>query len=134
MFNFMGMLLLLAPLPGASVTVGEWKTFTSKEGNYEVQLPGEPRENRNSVKTSVGTGIVVLAVLEVKQGEGNYVVGFSELPEAVIKSDTEEKRLDNARDGAVSSVKGKLKSEKQIKLDTHNGRELEIEVSPGMVV
>jgi len=125
------MLVLLTPLPAAA---GEWKAFNSKEGNYEVQLPGTPRENRNSVKTSVGTVYVVLAVVPVNKGEGNYVVGFSELPEAVVKADSEAKRLDNARDGAIASVKGKLKSEKEVKLDGHSGRELDIEVGNGMLV
>jgi hypothetical protein len=128
MYKLIGLLLVLAPLPAAAAGArGEWKVFHSKEGNYEVQLPGSPQENRNSVKTSVGTVYVVLAILEVKKHEG-YYVGFSELPEAVIKSETEDRRLDNARDGAVSNSRGKLKSEKQIKLDGHKGRELEIEV------
>lgn len=129
MYKLMATLLLLLPPSLVANQTGDWKAFASKDGGYEVQLPGVPLEQRQSIKTSVGTVYVVLAVLELKKGDSNnvFLVGYAEQPEVVVKSDTEEKRLDNARNGAVSNVRGKLKAEKQIKIDTHNGRELDIE-------
>jgi hypothetical protein len=133
MWMLMGVLLLLAPVPAAETDpVGEWKSFISKEGNYEVQMPGTPLENRKIVKLPNGTVFVVQATLEVKKGE--YVVGFSEHPDAVVKADTAEKRLDNARNGVLSKTHAKLKSEKQIKLEGHNGRELDLEINANLVV
>src|SRR5207244_3119777 len=66
--------------------------------------------------------------LDVKKGEGSYVLVFADFSEAMLKGGSDEKRLDNARDGAVTSAKGKLKAEKRITLDKHPGRELHIEV------
>src|SRR5438128_700379 len=135
MYKLMGLLLLLAPLPAAARPApGEWKAFTSKAGGYEVQLPGTPQEKSHPVKTSAGSIYVALAILDLKKGEGNYLVGYSELPDGVVKADTEEKHLDNARDGAVSSSRGKLKGEKHIKLDGHTGREVDIEIDAKTVV
>src|SRR5437870_7795991 len=110
-------------------TPAEWKTFTPKAGGFTVSFPGEPREHKQSVKTPNGSFVdVMLYVYEPKKGEGQYVVSFSEYPDSVLKAGTDEKRLENARDGAVQNVKGTLKGgTKQIKLDGFPGLELTID-------
>lgn len=105
----------------------DWKPFTSKDGGFTVVLPAAgPNEGKRSVKTPAGTIEVTYYLVEVKD-KGSYVVTFAEYPEEALKGGTEDKRLDNARDGAVQSAKGKLKSEKKIMLGDHPGRELLIE-------
>ncbi len=121
-------LLSLASPPAA------WKPFSSPAGHFTVLLPGVPLEQKQSVKTSIGTVELILFILEVKKAQGSYVVGYSELPEPAVQVGTEEKRLDNARDGAVASAKGKLKSEKRIALQGHHGRDLLIEVDGKHVI
>src|SRR5262249_33927006 len=107
----------------------EWKEFTSKEGGFAVLLPGTPVEQRQLVKTPVGSVDVHLFVVDPEGAPGAYVVGYSDFPEVALNDGGAQKRLDNARDGAVAQVKGKLKSEKKIKLKGVPGRELHIEVN-----
>jgi len=103
----------------------EWKLFTPKDGGYSVSLPGEPTEAKQDVKTATGNIEVTFYALEAK--DGAYVVSHSAFPESALKGGTDDKRLDNARDGAVASAKGRMKSEKKLTLDGFPGREVVIE-------
>jgi hypothetical protein len=121
--------LFLTALAASPAPPGpEWKPFTSKPGKFTAVFPGTPTEQKQSVKTAVGTIEMTLYVLDLPKASGSYVIDYSELPEAAVRVGTEEKRLDNARDGAVASAKGKLKSEKRISLQGFHGRDLVIEV------
>lgn len=107
---------------------GDWQTFKTPKGGFSASFPGAPTEQTQSVKTPTGKDIeVTLYALELKKGEGTLAIGFSDYPPEVFKTGTDDKRLDNARDGAVLSAKGKLKSEKKITLGNAPGRELLIE-------
>lgn len=119
--------LSLLPVLGA-VQDGEWKIFSPKDGGFTVLMPGMPMEDKQDVKTVGGDISVILHILEVKN-EGSLVVSYSEYPDAAFKGGDDDKRLDSARDGAVVSAKGKLKSEKKITLDGRPGRDLHIETS-----
>lgn len=106
----------------------EWKPFTPKKGGFTALFPGNPIEQFQNIRTPGGKNIeMFLYVLELKKGEGTLAVGFSDYPADVFQTGNDDKRLDNARDGAVSSAKGKLKSEKRISLGSAPGRELLIE-------
>ena len=119
-------LLLSASLPlvlGANVD--DWKLFTPKEGGFSILFPGTPAENKQETKTSAGTIAVTYFVLE--RGGITYVASYSVFPKESMKARSEEKRLDNARDGAVASAKGKLEDQRNIKLGKYPGRELLIQ-------
>lgn len=128
------LLLLVLPLSaGAASAAGaagdapkDWVSFQSKDGGFSVELPGKPLESRQLVKTGLGTLEVTMLLLEKKK-EGAFVVSFANFPESAFKGGDDEKRLDNARDGAIATAKGKLKSEKKIMLDKWPGRELVID-------
>jgi hypothetical protein len=123
-------LLLSLTLPlflGTTQKAAEWKTFASAKGGFSVVLPAEPSEQVQSVKTPAGTVDVILYLVDGKKDAASYVVGYSEFPEKALQTGTSEKRLDNARDGAVQSAKGKLKEEKKILLGAYPGRDLVIE-------
>lgn len=105
-----------------------WKEFTPKDGSFTVLFPGSPTELKKTVKTPTGVVDVLLFEMSVSPGDGKFIVGWSEFPDGSIKAGTEDKRLDNARDGAVASCKGTLKREKSLLLGGHPGRELHIEI------
>jgi hypothetical protein len=106
-----------------------WRVFTSKEGRFAIAVPGAPEETKLPVLTATANLDVRLFVVETN--EGTYVASYCDLPPEEVKAGTEQKRLDLARDGAVNNAKGKLKSEKERKLDGNPGRELEIEADKG---
>jgi hypothetical protein len=121
--------LVLSGAPAENLPSG-WRVFTSKEGGFTVALPGKPVESKQRVATATATLDVYLFVADAKD-DGAYIVSYSDLPAADVKPGTEAKRLDLARDGAVSNAGGKLRSEKEIKLDGFPGRELDIETEKG---
>jgi hypothetical protein len=107
-----------------------WRVFTSKEGAFTVALPGKPAESKQRVQTATATLEVYLFVVDAKD-DGAFVVSYCDLPADEVKAGTESKRLDLARDGAVSNARGKLRGEKEIKLDGYPGRDLDIETDKG---
>jgi hypothetical protein len=117
---------LAVPLILGAAQDTAWKSFASPKGGFSVLLPGEPAEQSRKVKTHAGVVEVTLYVVDVPKA-GNYVVGYTEFPEKGLQAGTSEKRLDNARDGAVRSARGKLQSETKIVLGSFPGRELIIE-------
>jgi hypothetical protein len=110
-----------------------WKVNVSKDGNFSVAMPGTATETKKPVKTATGQLLVTMLVAEGRD-ESLFVVSFSDFPEKDVKKETVDKRLDYARDGAVSSARGKLRSEKIIKLDeAQPGRELIVEKDGAVV-
>lgn len=105
-----------------------WMAFSSKPGRFSVSVPATPTEKPQFV----GQQKVTRFIAEDKN-KGVYVISFSDYPDADLKKDLLQKRLDQARDGAVASVNGMLKAEKAIQLEGHPGRELAIE-SAGVVI
>jgi hypothetical protein len=120
--------LVLSLTPLVAQPDESWKSFAPKDGAFTVLFPGTPTEVIKPVKTATGTSDVFLFEVGVPPGSSKYLVGYSEFPAAAIKAGTEDKRLDNARDGAVASSKGKLKREKALLLGPFPGREVFIEV------
>jgi hypothetical protein len=120
-------LSLTLPLVLGASAGGEWKTFSPKEGGFSILMPGAPTEDKQDVKTPSGDVTVFFFISELKN-EGSLVVSFSEFPGAAFNGGTDENRLDSARDGAVLSAKGKLKTEKKITQQGFPGRELIIEI------
>jgi hypothetical protein len=126
--NMLTRMLLGVSLPVMLAGAGsDGPEFAPKGSGFMVSFPGMPTEHKQNVKTPSGFIDVTVYVYEPKKGEGQYVVSFSEYPEAVLKAGTDAKRLENARDGAVQSVKGTLKSEKKITLGASPGLDLVIE-------
>jgi hypothetical protein len=100
----------------------EWKEFTPKDGSFSVLLPGTPTEHKKTVMSP--NGMVEVLLFEVSgPGDSKFVIGYSEFPEGSIKPGTEDKRLDNARDGAITNAKGTLVRQKNLLLDKYPGRE-----------
>jgi serine/threonine protein kinase len=100
--------------------------YTSEEGRFAVRVPGTPRVSKK--KTAAGE--TVLATVE--QPNGRYVVAYldlqTELGQDAAKA---QERLEKARDGAVSSVGGKVLADQPITLaGKYPGRDVTIEL-PG---
>jgi hypothetical protein len=124
------LLLLLVVIPpiAPQLSADDWKSFSPKDGAFSVLFPGKPTEFRQSIKTAIGPAEALLYEVAVPPGDRKFMVSYSEYEQASIKPGTEDKRLNNARDGLIASVKGKLKREKSLLLDNYPGRELYIEV------
>ena len=97
-----------------------WKMVAPKEAGYSVAMPGTPSEKKQQVKTATTTLNVVIQVAEGRN-ESHFVVSHCDFPAGDLKKSEIDKRLDQARDGAVASARGKKRSEEAIKLGAASG-------------
>ncbi len=113
-----------------------WKTITSKDGGFKIGMPGKPTESKRKVLTATGHLDVTLVVAEGRNGAA-FAISYCDYAEADVKKGDLEKRLDHARDGAVSSSGGKLQSERIADLrdgdNLQRGRDLIIEKNGGII-
>jgi hypothetical protein len=106
----------------------EWKEFASKEGRFTVLMPGTPKQNKADTESDFGKGVLYMNVMQI--GKVMYGANYCDYP-AEVKKASIKKIYDASRDGAVANMKGKLDSEKDIKLGEYPGREIRIEVAEG---
>jgi len=124
--------IALPPFPGSLAAANKaWKMVQPENGGFTCEMPGEAKKATQNVFTAAGPINVVTYSLEVPKG--TYMVNATAIPRNAPAATTVQ-RLDGARDGAVKNVKGKLLSEKQIKLDRYPGRELLIEPRQGVYI
>src|SRR5262245_31107542 len=116
---------LPALLVAAALASAEPKEISSTEGGFKVKMPGPPKES--TVDTKVGP----LVTYTVEAPDGNaYGLQWVDIKKDPPKDlEEQKKRLEQARDGAVGSVMGKVVADKEIKLeDKHPGRDFTAEV------
>jgi hypothetical protein len=118
-------ILLRVSLPlvlASQAATAEWKTFAPQGGGFAMSFPGEPAEHKEKVQSPAGMLAITYFVVELHGT--TYACSRARYPGGATKGDSQKRRLDNARDGAVASAKGKLETEKPIKLGSFDGREL----------
>jgi hypothetical protein len=123
--------LLVVAVAGCSMAADDqpqWKEFTSKEGQFKVLMPGKPEQKKLETESDFGKGMLHMNTVELDKMM--YGANYCDFP-AKIKEIPRKKVFDSSRDGAVENLKGKLASEKDIKLGDHAGRELHIDVAGG---
>jgi hypothetical protein len=91
-------------------------------------MPGTPKQEKAETESDFGKG--VLHMNTVQAGRRMYGANYGDFP-AAIKKVPIKQVFDSSRNGAVANLKGKLVREKDIKLDKHPGREVQIEVAGG---
>jgi hypothetical protein len=125
-------ILVLVVVAVSAVVHGEdkpsWKEFVSKEGMFTVIMPGTPKSDKLDTESDFGKGVLHMNMVEADKTM--YAANYSDFPAAVKKA-TLKQLYDSSRDGAVANMDGKLASEKDIKLGTHEGREIRIDVAGG---
>jgi hypothetical protein len=100
-----------------------WKVVRSKDGRFTVHMPKEPMDPKKQVvRTKTGELNVTLVIAEGRH-DSYFVVSYSDFTQAELKKGEEEKRLDQACNGAAESLRGEIPDEQRIMLDgRHPGR------------
>jgi hypothetical protein len=121
----LAMPLLLA---GGSDLPPDWVLV--KKDRFQVAMPAKPTEKNQRVKTAKEKLDVTLLIAEGRK-DASFVVSHCDYADALVKKRDLERRLDQARDGAIESSGGKLRLEQMIELidgdQRHLGRDLVIE-------
>jgi hypothetical protein len=119
----------------------KWYVLEAKRFGFKVEFPVKPEEKTPSVNSEVGNLDMHLFIYDASKvkSESNlvYLANYTEYPDSAVNSGMKEKLKDifrNSIDGAVSNVKGKLLSEKNVSIGGFEGREARIDFQDGMAV
>jgi len=114
--------------------ISGWKQYVSPEGGFSVKMPAEPKAQKIILDTEVGRTYLNIYILNRKDDEFVYSIGYVDYPASLFQLKKADKILDDGRDGAVRNIKGKLISESKIAIDKNPGREVTIESTIGDAV
>src|SRR5262245_60182856 len=93
-----------------------WKEFTSKEGGFSALMPRTPTKQTKAQKSLLGTiDLTMFLATTPKEGTA-YLVAYADYPKNLLELANEDELLEMAQRGGLQGVKGKLVSEKKIKL------------------
>ncbi|MTJ55465.1 hypothetical protein FJR38_23690 [Anabaena sp. UHCC 0253] len=105
-----------------------WKLFYAPDSSFRILMPGNPKVEKQTVKTKSGNIELNMFTVERKQEDVKYVVGYvdysSEYIELLNRNNLVEKALENGRDSVVKKAKGILISEQKITLGNYSGKEI----------
>jgi len=125
--------LLFTIVASGAVQQPKWKTFSSPDGSFSVLFPNNPTENKQSVNTAAGS-INSTMYISTDENATNYMVGYTDYPEANIKQVQPDKMFDGGRDRLIASEKGKLISQSAITLAAYPGRAIAVECPDGLII
>jgi hypothetical protein len=97
------------------------KPFVWKAGKLQAQFPGVPSANNT--------------VLQYQRDDGKiaYLAVFTVIPQlAKTKKSLHPAIFDSGRDNMLKELKGKLLTEREVKVGDHVGREFQIEYASGV--
>jgi hypothetical protein len=117
---------LFHKLRSIQVKPGDWKLFTSAEGGYTVEMPGEPSREVRSEGSDGSRISLQTATVRVPE-KYTFAVTTTDYHEILPEGSDAESFLTAMRDSTVTSSKGRLVSDKPIRLDRFLGREFLIE-------
>jgi hypothetical protein len=78
----------LAPIAITSLLCSEaraeqdWTTFTSKEGRFSIEMPGQPVKTETHQKSFVGT--VTNHIFTAESGKDTFTVDYSDIPHVAL--------------------------------------------------
>lgn len=133
MRNVLLALVVVTLVSAASQTIAQtWQQHRPEGAGYVVEMPGEPKVSWRDVSTKIGDIKTYIATSALPPLA--FVTMFSRYPEELIKSRSVDSILEGGRNGAVANVKGTLRDEKILTIDSFPGREIIIDAPSGQVV
>jgi hypothetical protein len=109
--------------------LGTWIKLAPANAGFTVLIPARPSETVTPLEGHPGVENH-LVTLETKLA--GYVISYVQFPDEVTDPDAIKMMLDAGREGGITSSGGKLKSEKEIKLNGFYGREWIVEIPGGL--
>lgn len=135
-----GLLLIAIVLTSFIPGQDKWNSFKPEGTNATVLMPGNADKRERMLTTAIGQIKLTLFIYQPKGvNDDNLVYGISymDYPVDRITSDSVNRLkefFDNARDGAINAIHGKLLTETEIKYRSYPGREQRVDFENGMAV
>src|SRR5262245_15768053 len=102
------------PISGApqAAPVESCQEFKHEGGNLSVMMPGKPSETSQMIESAIGK--VPTHTFTTQRGTLIYLAMYAEYPIAIDTLGMVKSALDNARDGVLGNINGKVISETDI--------------------
>lgn len=104
----------------------------SEEGLFSIMMPAKPLQSIERVQTQHAT--VEVHFFASEYNNVGYVVTYSDYPQDYVEDVDIKSLLERLRDGFVSSVKGRLLSDRYIRYEGYPGIESMIESQDGNAI
>lgn len=130
-------LLLLFFTCNVSVLIAqnnEWVKVKDTVNAYIIEFPSEPEKGSQDVPTVKGTVKMDTYTSQTVNGENKiYMTSFTKYPKSFFENgldtfEAQNKVLKSSVDGAVTSTKGRLITDRKITFNGYYGRDVKIEV------
>jgi hypothetical protein len=95
-----------------------WQEFSSDKGRFSVLMPGRPTAKTISIPVE---GLKIDMYMHSLMTTIRYSVSYYDLPVKVDDPDEIKKFLQNAKQGGISSIHGRLLEDREIKLGKYPG-------------
>jgi hypothetical protein len=102
------------------------KPVVSKEGQFQLSFPAEPREITQNVDTPAGQ--LAVHMLIVEQGNIAFLATYSDNPD-VADPAGQDKVLEGAVSGSIESAKATLISKRNIRIERYPGKEYDYKMT-----
>ena len=112
----------------ATAAANAWVNIAPPNAGFTLLMPGKPTEKVQPITSTPGAENHIFALETAPAG---YVFSYVQFPEEVTDATAIAGMLDAGRDGSIAATGSKLKSEKQIRLNEHYGREWLLEMPGG---
>lgn len=110
-----------------------WKPFSSQEGRFKVLMPGTPSEDKSNVNTKAGE-ITINRFSVRRENEALYAVAYSDLPDKFsLNSADINPLLSEIAAGFAAGSRGRLVSQRNIRLGNVPGREIRLQLERGAI-
>lgn len=114
-------------VPATADSAG-WVNVAPSKAGFTLLMPGKPTEKVEPVASTPGAENHIFML---ETGPAGYVFSYVQFPEDVTDPTAIAGMLDAGREGSIAATGSKLKSEKQIRLNEHYGREWLLEMPGG---
>jgi hypothetical protein len=104
-----------------------WERITHEEGGFSVSLPGKPVIQTSKVDGFGGGS--QMTVLLYKNSRSAYFVGYLDLQDEILRDLDTIRFLKGGRDRTLAQRQGRLRWEREVKMESYPGIEFEAEVS-----
>jgi len=134
-------IFFISVLSSGFIITSDWFLMKNQDQGYQIEFPKEPSVSVQTVKTKAGPVDMHINMLDLSKKEEDsnliYLSSFAQYPDSLVHSDKKDQLagfLKETVDGLVGSIDGEILSQKDIKIDSYEGKEVKINFQDGMAI
>lgn len=106
---------------------GKKDEFVSKEGSFAVAATGIVTQKKQTVSNQEGQVDIYTLTFALKEPSSEYWIVYIDYPDLTVRNKGGPQLLNDARDGSISNVGGRLLAEQKVFLREYPGLEIDYE-------